>query len=176
MNHYQVLGVAYDDPPEKIRARYRLLALSVHPDTASPDRVDEFARYAEAYRVLSLPDRRRRYNESLHVFVLPRPIQPGHDLYERLVIPPDLAARGGTAPLCFARYEPCSLCGLAGCHRCQGQGMIPETVCLDVRILPGTQHNATVFLEGQGGRSEPGGSRGDLFVYVALEGETPNDR
>jgi DnaJ-class molecular chaperone len=44
--------------------------------------------------------------------------------------------------------------------------MIPELVSVDVAVAPGTKRGALIFLEGQGGRSEPGGSRGNLFVYV----------
>ncbi len=169
MDYYQVLGVAYDDPPEKIRARYRLLTLSSHPDTAGTGDLESFGRYVQAYRILGHPSRRQRYNEELGIFVKPRPIQPGHHLYQYVTVSPALAEQGGTVPLNFMRYEPCSLCWLAGCHRCQEQGMIPEQVAVEVNIAPGTKHGKTIFLEGYGGQSEPGGPRGDLFVYVYIK-------
>ena len=61
-DYYKVLGVAYDDPPEKIKARYRLLALTVHPDVGGVGRTMEFTRYSQAYRVLSRQSERERYN------------------------------------------------------------------------------------------------------------------
>jgi DnaJ-class molecular chaperone len=166
VDYYQVLGVAYDDPPEKIRSRYRCLTLSTHPDIVGNDRLDEFIRYAEAYHMIGHSARRQRYNEELGIFVKPRSLNPGHDLYQRISISPSLAEQGGIVPLSFTRYEPCSLCWLAGCHRCHQQGMIPEQVCLDVKIMPDTKHGRAIFIEGQGGRSESGGPRGNLFVYV----------
>src|SRR5512133_2029109 len=119
MNYYQILGVAYDDPPEKIRARYRLLALASHPDTAGVGELENFGRYVQAYRILGHPARRQHYNEELGIFAKPRLIQSGHHLYHYITVSPTLAEQGGTVPLSFMRYEPCSLCWLAGSYRCQ---------------------------------------------------------
>ncbi len=166
-DYYRVLGVSYDDPAAKIRARFRLLAFATHPDTGSVY-AEDFARYAQAYRVLGNPVRRQHYNEALGIFVRPRPLQPGQDLYQEIIVSPELAAQGGIVPLAFTRYEPCSLCWLAGCRRCDHQGMIPERVSLDVTVSAGTKRGARIFVEGQGGRTEPGGPRGDLFVYVLI--------
>jgi DnaJ-class molecular chaperone len=47
--------------------------------------------------------------------------------------------------------------------------MLPEQVCLDIDIPPGCKPGAKLFVEGEGGRSEPDGKRGDLFVYVHVE-------
>ncbi len=168
-DYYRILGVSYDDPAEKIKARYRLLAFSTHPDTGSTE-TENFARYAQAYRVLGNPVRRQHYNEKLGIFIRPRSLQPGQDLYQQILISPEFADHGGIIPLSFTRYEPCSLCWLAGCRRCDQQGMIPEQVSVDVPISAGTKQGSRIFLEGQGGRSEPGGSRGDLFVYVLIRG------
>jgi DnaJ-class molecular chaperone len=167
-NFYQVLGVAYDDPREKIRARYRLLALKTHPDTAGPHHKDVLTVYAQAYRVLGHQARRERYNADLGIFIKARSLHPGHHLYQRVMILPELARQGGVALLNFVRYQPCSLCWLMGCHRCNQQGMVPEQVCIEVKVPPNTQNNSSIFIEGQGGQSEPGGSRGDLFVYVTI--------
>jgi DnaJ-class molecular chaperone len=166
-DYYRVLGVSYDDPMEKIRARYRLLAFSTHPDTAS-NGTEDFARYAQAYRILGNPVRRQHYNEKLGVFVRPRALQPGQDLYQQIIVSQGIAEHGGIIPLTFIRYEPCSLCWLAGCSRCDQQGMIPEEISVNVNVAPGSKRGSVIFIEGQGGRSEPGGSRGDLFVYVLI--------
>jgi DnaJ-class molecular chaperone len=167
--HYQTLGVAFDDPHEKIKARYRLLALDVHPDTGNANRVDEFTRFTTAYRTLSHPRRRQHYNEELGIFIKPRGLHPGHNLYQRIEISCEIAERGGVVPLAFVRYEPCSLCWLSGCHRCQFQGMVPEQVDIQVKVTPNSPNGTTIFVEGQGGCSEPSGPRGDLFVYVVIQ-------
>ncbi|MCC7451978.1 MAG: DnaJ domain-containing protein [Anaerolineae bacterium] len=167
-DYYKVLGLEYDDPPERIKARYRLLARRTHPDSAETNQTDEFTLYTQAYRVLSNPARRQRYNEQLGIFVRPRTLRPGHHLYQRLLLTSGCAEQGGVFPLTFTRYEPCARCWLTGCDRCQQQGMIPAQICVEVNIPPHTQHGACVFVEGQGGQSEPNGTRGDLFVYIMV--------
>ena len=169
MDYYQLLGVAYDDPMERIRARYRLLALSAHPDTAPDSKIEEFTKYAEAYRVLGHSKRRQHYNEELGILVKPRHLRPGHDLYQKTVISPEVAEKGTTIELVFLRYEPCSLCWLSGCQRCNQQGMVPQEVKVNVNVPPKTRHGATVLIENKGGQTEPGGERGNLIVYVLFQ-------
>jgi curved DNA-binding protein len=62
-DYYRVLGVARDASREDIQRAYRRLARRHHPDV-SPDPADEqhFRRIAEAYRVLSDPASRARYD------------------------------------------------------------------------------------------------------------------
>ena len=165
-DYYNILGVAYDDPPGKIKARYRLLALTVHPDVGGVGRTAEFTRYSQAYRVLSRVPERERYNETIGIFVKPRALLLGTDLYQRIVISAAEAEGGATVPLSFFRYEPCSLCWLSGCYRCNFQGMIAEKISIDVKISPQTRNNAVILIEREGGVTEPGGKRGNLFVYV----------
>jgi hypothetical protein len=93
----------------------------------------------------------------------------GTDLYQRIVLSAIEAEKGILFPFSFFRYEPCSLCWLSGCHRCDKQGMIAERVTLDIPIMAGTRHNAMLLVEGQGSASEPGGKRGNLFVYITIQ-------
>lgn len=66
LTHYQILGVPRDADPDQIQRAYRVRAKSAHPDTRSGDQTDEqFARLAEAYRVLSDPHLRRAYDAGL---------------------------------------------------------------------------------------------------------------
>lgn len=60
---YDLLGVAPDAPDEEIRRAYRGKAKALHPDVNGPETADEFAAVSAAYRVLSIPDRRKRYDE-----------------------------------------------------------------------------------------------------------------
>jgi curved DNA-binding protein len=63
-DYYEILGVATEAPPDAIRSAYRRLALRYHPDHNPGDAgaEDRFKEVAEAYGVLSDPDKRRRYD------------------------------------------------------------------------------------------------------------------
>ncbi len=65
-NLYEELGVARDATREEIAAAYRARAKELHPDTRpyDADAGDRFARVGAAYRVLSDPDERARYDAS----------------------------------------------------------------------------------------------------------------
>jgi molecular chaperone DnaJ len=63
-DYYRILGVGRDADPTAIKAAFRRLARETHPD-ANPDNPTAEARFreaAEAYEVLSDPERRRRYD------------------------------------------------------------------------------------------------------------------
>ena len=63
-DYYEVLGVARDCSPEELKRSFRKLAMDLHPDR-NPGNVEaerQFKEAAEAYQVLSDPDRRRSYD------------------------------------------------------------------------------------------------------------------
>mmetsp|Transcript_16629 Transcript_16629/g.55891 ORF Transcript_16629/g.55891 Transcript_16629/m.55891 type:complete len:264 (+) Transcript_16629:107-898(+) len=65
---YNELGVGQDASDEEIKKAYRKLALRWHPDKNPSDREaaeERFKRISEAYAVLSDPQKRLDYNESL---------------------------------------------------------------------------------------------------------------
>ena len=62
---YEVLGVRSDAEPEEVRAAYHKLAKQFHPDrNKAPEAVDRFKEIAEAYAILSDPEKRGRYDRS----------------------------------------------------------------------------------------------------------------
>src|SRR6185369_15443155 len=62
-DYYKILGVARDADDKTIKSAYRKLARKYHPDVAKgKDAGDRFREVAEAYEVLSDPDKRRRYD------------------------------------------------------------------------------------------------------------------
>ena len=63
-DYYETLGVPRDADAETIKGAFRQLAHRYHPDVSTePDAEQRFREIAEAYGVLSGPDRRARYDE-----------------------------------------------------------------------------------------------------------------
>jgi molecular chaperone DnaJ len=67
-DYYEVLGVRKDADAADIKKAYRQMALKYHPDKNPGDKVAEesFKEAAEAYEVLSNPEKRQRYNQFGH--------------------------------------------------------------------------------------------------------------
>lgn len=65
MTHYRVLGVEPSAGTAELRRAYRRLARVHHPDRRNSDSSDDMVRINEAWRVLSDPQRRQRYDASL---------------------------------------------------------------------------------------------------------------
>ena len=66
VDYYIVLGVARDASSGTIRAVYRALAKTLHPDVGgTPEDAARFAKVAEAYEILSDREKRRAYDDSL---------------------------------------------------------------------------------------------------------------
>jgi molecular chaperone DnaJ len=67
-DYYEVLGVARDADDATIKKAFRRLARELHPDvnTNDPEAENKFKEAAEAYEVLSDPDRRATYDRYGH--------------------------------------------------------------------------------------------------------------
>ncbi len=63
-DYYEVLGIARDADEKAIKNAFRKLTLKFHPDrNKSPDAEEHYKEIAEAYAVLSDPDKRRQYDQ-----------------------------------------------------------------------------------------------------------------
>lgn len=67
-DYYEVLGVSKTATPEEIKKAYRKMAIKYHPDKNPGDKVAEekFKEAAEAYDVLSNPEKRQKYDQFGH--------------------------------------------------------------------------------------------------------------
>lgn len=68
-DYYEVLGVSREADAGEIKRAYRKLALQYHPDRFDGDKADgekRFKELAEAYEVLSDPNKRQRYDRFGH--------------------------------------------------------------------------------------------------------------
>jgi len=63
-DYYQILGISKNATQKEIKKAYYKLAFKYHPDKNRGDKVAEekFKELAEAYEVLSDPDRRKNYD------------------------------------------------------------------------------------------------------------------
>ncbi len=67
-DYYEVLEVSKNANEDEIKKAYRKLAIKYHPDKNPDDKKaeDKFKEAAEAYEVLSNPEKRQRYNQFGH--------------------------------------------------------------------------------------------------------------
>src|SRR4051794_30156465 len=65
LTHYELLGLPTDAEPEQIKAAYRRLLRTHHPDIAGPHGAAMTSKLNDAYAELSNADRRASYDRSL---------------------------------------------------------------------------------------------------------------
>ena len=100
-DYYVVLGIPRDAGTAAIRSAFRRLALRYHPDKSGEADSRIFREVADAYRVLSDPERRARYDRDINrsrspvsVTVVPAPVRDPEPL-----IPPVSIYAGRPEPL-----------------------------------------------------------------------------
>src|ERR1700742_1076571 len=83
---YEVLGVERDASTQQIKKAFRALARELHPDvnTEDPDAEEKFKEAAEAYEILSDPERRATYDRYGYEGLRSGGYQPNFDQFGSL--------------------------------------------------------------------------------------------
>jgi len=154
-DYYEILGVGRDATNDEIKKSFRRIARATHPD-ANPGDPSSEARFrdaAEAYEVLSDPDRRRRYDRGdtidlsdlfagwggfddllRSVFgegqifgggAQSRPAR-GRDVLIRVDVDLEGAAFGTEAPVSFRTKTTCLVCAGTGAEGDDGRTTCPD--------------------------------------------------
>jgi molecular chaperone DnaJ len=104
--------------------------------------------------------------------------QRGSDLEVAIRVDFLEAIRGASRAINVRRPQACPAChgsGVVGnkrCARCGGDGLIDETVRLNVKIPPGVETGSRVRVAGKGGAGSNGAPSGDLYLVIEV-GEHP---
>lgn len=158
-DYYRVLGVTRDASAEEIKKAFRSLARDTHPDANPGDARAEarFRQVAEAYEVLSDPDRRRRHDRGDTIDLsdlfsggfggfddllrsvfgdsglftqAQQPSKPrGRDILVRAEVDLSQAAFGADVDVSFRTN--------VGCERCAGAGAEPGTERIECQTCAG---------------------------------------
>src|SRR5580698_2010875 len=143
-DYYEILGVERESDDGVIKTAYRKLAMQWHPDRnpGSREAEEKFKECAEAYSVLSEPQKRAAYNDFGHQQKRSR-AQRGEDVRYELEIGFEDSMRGLSVDIQVPRMEACGRCqgkgaepedGLVTCPMCRGRGeVIYQQAFLSVR-------------------------------------------
>lgn len=128
-DYYEVLGVSREADPDEIRRAFHSLARELHPDVSPAAEAErQFTELAEAYGVLSKPDKRLLYDrfgvrgqsngfaDRVREAVLRDEATPAGDIVGELEVGHFEALRGTTRAV---RFD-----ALAACPRCEGVGRV----------------------------------------------------
>lgn len=167
---YAVLGVPRDVSPAELREAFQALALRHHPDREGGE-TGAFQEIAAAYRVLSEPGSRERYDEqtrplrpvtrvcrTAEPLVPPEPLlglerRRGQATRPVLVLDPDTALWGGPVTLVLQNDRVCPRCGGLVSDPfclCRGCGRIRTELLRSLHLPPLIRDGAVVSLEIRG--------------------------
>ncbi len=149
-NYYELLGVKKDATADEIKKQYRKLARELHPDANQGDKEleEKFKKVAEAYGVLSDPDKREQYDRYGSDFNRRQNHSSFHDPFHsfshqemfRQSVSPNIecmirislkdALSGMSLPMQYSRLRYCEKCSGQGkiftskCNTCNGLGFV----------------------------------------------------
>lgn len=173
-DYYETLGVGRDASPAEVKRAFRRLARELHPDVNGhdPEAEEKFKAAAEAYEVLSDPERRRAYDAYGPEGLRARGFPPGggfssiEEIFQ--------AFFGGNVFGFEVRRGPMRGQDLLHTVEISAlEAMLGTTIQVpahdggrEVELPAGTQHGARYALRGQGLPGTNGGPPGDLVIAV----------
>src|SRR5262245_21886621 len=174
-DYYEILGVARDANKAEVKTAFRKLARELHPDVNdhNPEAEEKFKAAAEAYEVLSDPERRRAYDAYGHEGLRASGFPPGgagfgtvEDIFQ--------AFFGGSGIRFEMRRGP--MRGQDLVHSVEISAVdamlgVPIRIPThegerEIELPAGTQHGAQYVVRGNGLPGPNGGPPGDLVVVV----------
>ena len=156
-DYYAILGVSKDASSEEIKKAYRNLSKKYHPDV-NPDGGEKFKEIAEAYDILSNPEKKQRFDSGGGDFLTggfnmddffknmgfnadpfgthfnnQQRVRKAPDKIIELIINPVESFLGVQKEIKYSRKVNCKTCDGSGgdkkvCQKCNGYGILQQTV------------------------------------------------
>jgi DnaJ-class molecular chaperone len=175
-DYYEVLGLGRGASEAEVKKAFRRLARELHPDVNAhdPEAEEKFKAAAEAYEVLSDPERRATYDRYGHEGLRAGGFPPAggfgsiEDIFE--------AFFGGQGIRFGVRRGPMRgqdlmhVVELTALEAMLGKAVVVpiEEGDVEVELPAGVQHGAQLALRGQGMQGVNGGPPGDLRIIVQV--------
>jgi DnaJ-class molecular chaperone len=171
-DYYEVLGVGRDADGAKVKSAFRRLARELHPDVNDhdPEAEEKFKEAAEAYEVLSDPERRRTYDTYGHEGLRGNGFAPGagfgtiDDIFQAFFSGQGIRFTRGP----MRGQDLVHQVEITAIDAMLGAGVkIPSHEGeREIELPSGTQHGTQYALRGHGLPGSNGGPPGDLIVVV----------
>jgi DnaJ-class molecular chaperone len=173
-DYYEILGVGRDASPAEVKRAFRGLARELHPDVNDhdPEAEEKFKAAAEAYEVLSDPERRRTYDayghEGLRGGAQPAGFGSVEDIFQAFFGGGGFGFEVRRGPMrgqdLLHRIEITALDAMLG-----AKVKIPtQEGEREIELPAGLQAGAQLALRGHGMPGVNGGPPGDLIVVVQV--------
>jgi curved DNA-binding protein len=192
-DYYETLGLPRDATSEDIRSAYRKLARRYHPDiNGDEDAEERFKEVAEAYEVLSDPEKRERYDRLGANWRRGDDVSgaPGFDGFDRTAQSEGIrfedsgfsdffdslfGAQGGPTGIRIRGADQEAVVELS-LEEAAGGGPLQLSLedgrSFTVGVPAGVRDGQRIRLAGRGGQGLGGGPTGDLFLRVRLRPHT----
>lgn len=173
-DYYEILGVGRNASTTEVKRAFRRVARELHPDVNDhdPDAEEKFKEAAEAYEVLSDPERRRAYDAYGHEGLRSGGFPPGggfgsiEEIFQAFFGGGGLGFEVRRGPMrgqdLIHTVEISAIDAMLG-----AKIKIPSHEGeREVDLPPGTQHGSRFALRGHGMPGSRGGPPGDLVIAV----------